>query len=80
MRHEAKVSRYYSSLISENSAGQRKPFSIIDRLLHHKSKQHYPEASLTNELVNSFAEFFYNKIMLIRKMLTDRPISLTFTQ
>ena len=44
-------------------------FSAVDKLLHRKPEKRYPTASSTTELVNKFADFFSNKIAIIRKEL-----------
>ena len=60
---------YYSSLISSNAHNQKVLFSTVDKLLHRKPEKRYPTASSTTELVNKFADFFSNKIAIIRKEL-----------
>ena len=60
---------YYSSVISNNAHNQKVLFSTVDKLLHRKPEKRYPTASSTTELVNKFADFFSNKIAIIRKEL-----------
>ena len=60
---------YYSSVISSNAHNQKVLFSTVDKLLHRKPEKCYPTASSTTELVNKFADFFSNKIAIIRKEL-----------
>ena len=60
---------YYSSVISSNAHNQKVLFSTVDKLLHRKPEKRYPTASSTTELVNKFADFFSNKIAIIRKEL-----------
>ena len=78
MLQEAKVS-YYSSVISDNVSNQKTLFRTIDKLLHRKPERRYPEASSTLDLVNGFAQFFHNKIVMIRNGLTERSTSLSYT-
>ena len=58
---------YYSSVISSNAHNQKVLFSTVDKLLHRKPEKRHPTASSTTELVNKFADFFSNKIAIIRK-------------
>ena len=60
---------YYSSVISNNAHNWKVLFSTVDKLLHRKPEKRYPTALSTTELVNKFADFFSNKIAIMRKEL-----------
>jgi hypothetical protein len=63
---------YYSTLVSEHASNQGKLFSIFSDLLHKdKSKSNLPQHTDPTELANKFANFFSEKIGLIRDCILN---------
>ena len=63
---------YYSHIINENKDNQKVLFNTVDKLLHRKVEKRYPTAASAEELANTFVDFFYNKIDMIRNELSDK--------
>ena len=59
---------YYSNLISEAGNDRKALFHLIDRLLHRKAQKSFPTSSSAEELINTFATFFDDKVTHIRSI------------
>ena len=69
---------YYASLINENKSDSKVLFNTIDRVLHRTPQNHYSSCDSPKELCDKFADFFCDKIVIIRHQLdtlsfTDAP-------
>ena len=59
---------YYSNLISEAGNNNKALFRLIDCLLHRKAEKSFPTSTSAEELANTFATFFEDKVILIRSI------------
>ena len=66
---------FYSDIIENNSNNQRILFSSIQRMLNLKSSKKLPSHDSAKDLAESFAEFFSNKVEVIRQSFTSAPTS-----
>lgn len=64
------ITEHYSTKIDESHGDQKKLFSIVKGLLNTTSKREMPTAESDEALVNTFSEYFSNKIAEIRSMFT----------
>ena len=64
------ITEHYSTKIDESHGDQKKLFSIVKGLLNTTSKRVMPTAESDEALVNTFSEYFSNKIAEIRSMFT----------
>ena len=62
---------FYSSVIQENSGNSGLLFKTIEKLLHFNPVQRYPSGPNNCSLSESFAEYFSDKIVKIRKDLDN---------
>ena len=60
----------------KTGSDQKVLFRVIDELLHSKDKHPLPQQTKINELLNTFSDFFQQKITLIRDKL-DKQATLT---
>jgi len=60
---------YYSNIIQENKGNQKVLFNTVTRLLHRNTEKRYPTAPSSGVLANRFADFFCQKIKVIRNDL-----------
>ena len=65
---------YYSNLISEAGNDSKALFRLIDRLLHRKAEKSFPTSSSAEELANTFAPFFEDKVTRIRSIAPPSEI------
>ena len=63
---------YYSNIIQENKGNQRVLFNTVTRLLHRNIEKCYPTAPSSEVLANKFADFFCQRIEVIRNDLFAR--------
>ena len=63
---------YYSNIIQENKGNQKVLFNTVTRLLHRNTEKRYPTAPSSEVLANRFADFFCQKIEVIRNDLFAR--------
>lgn len=63
---------YYFNTIQENKGNQKVLFNIVTRLLHRNTESCYPTAPSSEVLANRFADFFYQKIEVLRNILFAR--------
>ena len=59
---------YYSNLISEAGNDNKALFRLIDRLLHRKAEKSFPTSTSAEDLANTFATFFEDKVTRIRSI------------
>ena len=64
---------FYNSKILESSGDQKVLFSVVNKLLHRTSEAQLPVYDNLSELTNSFANFFVDKISMIRSTLDSSP-------
>uniref|UniRef100_A0A8C7LTE2 Reverse transcriptase domain-containing protein n=1 Tax=Oncorhynchus mykiss TaxID=8022 RepID=A0A8C7LTE2_ONCMY len=69
----AALSSYYSNLIEEN---KNNPKCIFDTVAKLTKKQHYPRDDGFHFSSDKFMNFFEEKIMIIRKQITDSSLNL----
>ena len=62
---------YFSQRIAESSDSQKALFSCVDQLFHRSRSSVLPDIENTEELVESFASFFEDKIKKIRNELEE---------
>ena len=60
---------YYSALIEENHSDPKSLFCNFDKVLHQKADRKLPHADDDESLANAFADFFIDKISIIREEL-----------
>ena len=60
---------YYRDIIERSNHDQRVLFETVDKLLHTKVEARYPSSSSDHTLVNSFVNFFCEKIVSLRSSL-----------
>ena len=63
---------YYREVIKEHSGDQKALFTTVNKLLQNESVKRYPPSPDTNVLVNSFADFFAEKIDKIHSELMQK--------
>ena len=63
---------YYSNIIQENKGNQKVLFNTVTWLLHRNTEKRYPTAPSSEVLANRFADFFCQKIEVIRNDLFAR--------
>ena len=73
---------FYNSKILESSGDQKVLFSVITnlqtyKLLHRASEAQLPVYDILSELTNRFANFFVDKISMIRSTLDSSPSAST---
>ena len=61
---------YYNEKINQCGSDQKKLFSVINDLMHHKDQPKLPSGS-PSELVDSVSEYFVHKIENIRNKITN---------
>jgi hypothetical protein len=61
---------YYTEMI-DKSADQKSLFKVVDKMTNKKSESVLPEHSTSQELANSFVEFFSEKIVKLRNRLDE---------
>ena len=61
-----KAKENYYSNIQENNGNQKVLFNTVTRLLHRNTEKCYPTAPSSEVLANRFADFFCQKIEVIR--------------
>ncbi len=71
---------YYNSAIMENEKNQKDLFQIVERLLHRKGEPQLPSHDSPAELATRFAEYFTEKINIIRENLEQRRSELTLIE
>lgn len=64
---------FYNSKILESSGDQKVLFSVVNKLLHRTSEAQLPAYDNLSELTNRFANFFVDKISMIRSTLDSSP-------
>ena len=76
MIYEAKMN-YYSAIIHDHQLNQKQLFKTVSKILHSKPSPKFPTCDSTDQLVNSFADYFCDKIVTIRESLDaiTRPIT-----
>ena len=62
---------YYTKIIDQHQSDHKVLFSTFARVLLVNSEKHHPESSSSNQLANSFADYFEDKILSIRRDLLD---------
>lgn len=71
--------KYYSEMIIDLESDQKALFKSLDSFLKSKPEMTFPSCNSTEELANNFADYFENKITIIRSdLLSPRGLSLEF--
>ena len=65
---------YYREITKEHSGDQKVLFTTVNKLPQKESVKRYPPSPDTNELVNSFADFFAEKIDKIHSELMQKQV------
>ena len=68
--------KFYADIIKDNSSNPRVLFSTFQKLLHLKAAPKLPSHENAIDLVNTFAEFFENRVQSLRDNMlevTDSP-------
>ena len=68
--------KFYADIIKDNSSTPRVLFSTFQKLLHLKAAPKLPSHENAIDLVNTFAEFFENRVQFLRDNMlevTDSP-------
>ena len=71
---------YYSRIIEENLYDPKRLFSIFDKLLHGNSDLILPDSMDDEFLANVFADYFTEKIIIIRKELQNKRGTTIYAQ
>ena len=72
---DAKVA-YYSGIIADNQLDPKKLFSTVNKLLHRQSEGRLPTSDNVSTLTTAFADYFTEKISLIRDDLDTKRTSI----
>jgi len=66
---------FYSSFITDNKSDQQVLFNAFDKMVNRKPERKLPSHTDTLELANQFAQFFTDKITVIRSSLASITVS-----
>ena len=69
--HAAKT-RYYADMIADCGSDQRELFKKVEKLFQGTVERQYPSCASSEELANKFADYFDNKINVIRDALQTK--------